>query len=405
MKGDDRLACRVCLLTRSWVADDARVRRHGDALVEAGYDVVAVGYRGARAAGPSWHVVETDPAPPPSPRRKLSRSWPALVSRLGTGPALKAFWRSTEGRAFWAGASEVKADLYVAHDWPTLPVAERLARENGGRYVYDSREYGRGEFVQRRTWAVLFPGYVSLIEREYVPGAAAVYTVGDGIAELLRRDLDLPRRPAIVRNVPRFQPLDSSAARRATSTPIRLLYHGMLTPDRGLEQLIDSAILWSPGRTLTVRGTGPDHFVRSLDRRIAAKGLGDRVRLSPPVPPSDLVSAASSFDVGVITYPATTAQLRLALPNKFFEYVMAGLAVLTTDLDEMVSLVRSLGIGVSARAATPQAIAEAVNALEPAAVDVFRAAARAAAPTLSWATESHRLLDVFEPWRTVPVSP
>ncbi|MEJ1938164.1 hypothetical protein WDZ92_48845, partial [Nostoc sp. NIES-2111] len=53
---------RLCLISFSPIADDARVRRHADTLVAAGWDVVAVGLPGAKSTPPAWKIIDTLPA-------------------------------------------------------------------------------------------------------------------------------------------------------------------------------------------------------------------------------------------------------------------------------------------------------------------------------------------------------
>ena len=380
---------RVCLLTRSWLADDPRVRRHGEALAAAGYDVVGVGWSGARADQPDWPQVTVEPPAESLPTRGR-RAARLLTVRMTPQRALSAWWADPASTRWWDAAADVQADLYLAYDWPMLPLADRLADTHGGGLAYDSREYGVQEHAYRATWRAVFPPYVHAVEQALVPRAAFVTTVSAGIARLLARDLALSEPPTVVRNVPPYQPVPDADAARGPGDPLRLLYHGLLTPGRGLEQLVTSAQGWAPGRVLTLRGHGPDGFVDAL-RRLAAPA-GERVELVPPVPMGELVSAAAAYDVGVMVPPGTTDHLRYSLPNKVFEYVMAGLALLVTDLPDMADLVRRYRIGALAADATPAAIAAAVDGLDPADVAAWRAASRAAAPELSWDREQEVLV-------------
>ena len=387
---------RVCLLSRSWLADDPRVRRHGDALAAAGFEVVGVGYGGARAEPPSWPQVLLDP-PPMSTWSRGRRAARFVAGRAGAAAAERAWWREPENLRWWDACAGVGADAYLAYDWPVLPLAARLAATHHGRYAYDSREYGVAEYAFQWRWRLLYPPYVHGIEARLVPGAAAVLTVSDGIARLLRRDLGLDRTPSVVRNVPPFEAVPAADAQRLPADPLRLLYHGLITPGRGLEQLVESVGSWAPGRELAVRGYGPDAFLAHLRELAAGAGATDRVRFLPAVPMAGLVAAAAAHDVGVMVPPDTTDHMRYCLPNKFFEYVMAGLGVLVTDLPDMAALVRSYGFGTLVERCEPAAIAAAVNSLEPGAVAAQRAAARAAAPELSWERESQALLAALAP--------
>ena len=55
-----------------------------------------------------------------------------------------------------------------------------------------------------------------------------------------------------------------------------------------------------------------------------------------------LVREASAYDVGLFALPGNSRHNEFALPNKFFEYVMAGLALCVSDLPEMARLVRQV---------------------------------------------------------------
>jgi hypothetical protein len=78
-----------------------------------------------------------------------------------------------------------------------------------------------------------------------------------------------------------------------------------------------------------------------------------------------------------------------------FEYVMAGLALCTTDLPEMARLIREYDLGVTIAAVEPKAIAAAVNALDPDRIDSFKRNALCAARELCWERESERLVGAY----------
>jgi glycosyltransferase involved in cell wall biosynthesis len=115
------------------------------------------------------------------------------------------------------------------------------------------------------------------------------------------------------------------------------------------------------------------------------------------VPPEALLSHTAQADVGVSLLENSCENHRLALPNKLFEYVAAGLPIVVADLPEAGRLVRERGIGWSADPSDPESIAAALRtALSRRDDEELGKRLRRAASELSWEHEKERLLSVYE---------
>jgi glycosyltransferase involved in cell wall biosynthesis len=381
---------RICLLTQTRIADDPRVRRQGDALVAAGHDVVGVGLSGASSSSPDWPVLEV-PGPSRTPHGKVTTGLRTQLARAGARAALRVYWSFSEHRVMLETARRVGADVYHANDWRVLPVAATCAAGTGGSYVYDSHEFAVEENVDQLLWRLVFPHYVREIEAYYIHGAAFVSTVGDGIADLLQEVYALRTRPLVVRNVPAYQ----ETPYRPPGARMVVLYHGVYNPDRGLEDLVASVADWRDEFALVIRGYGAPAYEARLRDTAAGAGVGDRVVFEPPVPMTDLVPRANEADIGIHTIPVTNRQTRYCLPNKLFEYVMAGLAVCVTNAPEMARIVKEYECGVVIHDSSSAGIATAVNALTRDSVARFKRASLKAATSLNWDHEQERLQDAY----------
>jgi len=380
---------RACLLSFSRIADDPRVCRQGNALVEDGWVVTSIGLSGAAAEPPPWRVLTSDTEPVPaggSARRALIAQLAAV--RAGLADPLRVYWRLPAVRAMWRALAGVAAEVYLANDWWTLPLAARAAREHGAAYAYDSHEHALTQGAGRWGWRLLFPPFVAAVEGGSIAGAAFVSTVSEGIGALLASQYGLARAPLVTRSMPCYQPVPvrPSGARPA------VLYHGLLRPGRSLGVLVRSLAIWRPEFTLSLRGPGQSHYLESLRTEAVRRGVGERLELLPPVPMTELVAAARPFDIGIFCAEGATPQTRFALPNKLFEYIMAGLAVCVSDLPEMRRIVRRYDVGWLVQETTPRDIAEVINGLTPAAIESARAASRRAARDLCWEVERRGLL-------------
>lgn len=390
----------VCLLTLSAIADDPRVRRQGDAFHAAGWTVHPVGLPGAQSAPPTWLSAEASNMPgTAAPQRSWlgkaayrgQRLLHHALAHLHRGAALDLYWSRRPIQDQMKRVEGIKADLWVANDWPMLPIAARLAAERGGVYVYDTHEFAVAEYPENWLWRALELPIVKAVERTTIHGAKVVSTVSSGIAEGLREIYGLSRTPMVIRNSPAYQEVSF----RPTGETIRVLYHGILAPTRGLELVIDSVAQWRPEFTMTIRGPGRQEYITALEARIRERGLQDRVFIVPPVPMTALVTEAAGFDVGLFALQGHSRHNQYVLPNKFFEYAMAGLALCVSDLDEMSSLLRQHDLGVSIADFSAQAVTRAVNSLDRDSIDRYKRNALKAACHLCWEAEAERMLAAY----------
>jgi glycosyltransferase involved in cell wall biosynthesis len=394
----------ICILALSLIADDPRARRQAEAFHRAGWKVVAVGLPGAKSPPPEWPIL-TRHDPPTVPARSIIERLPRqllhalqyrlrlLAVRVRPEVAQQIYWSWSQNVLdIYECARRVNAAVWLANDWNMLPIAARLARENGGVYSYDTHELAIEEYAENPKWRLFQRSMVSAIERRFIGDAVVISAVSSGIAERLDKFYQLSRPTLTIRNTPSFEEIPFRPTRRDR---IQLLYHGIVVPNRGIEAAIDSVPLWRPEFTLTIRGPENPAFSPALRERIANLGLGHRVRLVPPVPMTALVREAAAFDVGISFLPGNSRNNEFALPNKFFEYVMAGLALCASDRPEMARLIQQYDLGVTIAAVEPKAIAVAINALDPDRIDRFKRNALAAARELCWERESERLVGAY----------
>jgi glycosyltransferase involved in cell wall biosynthesis len=385
------------VISLSAVSDDPRVLRQCQALHDTGWRVSVAGIRGGQAPPSFWHYIELAPSPVSSSlATSVARKVNRLVSGISTAAAERAYWQTLdhEGMAGRLGlAASGEYDLILCHDYDSAPLADRLARRLGVPFVIDCHEYAHGQNMEDLVWRLRDRPWVHALQRRYLPRAAAVTTVCDGIADLLHSEYRLPTRPTVVRSVAQRHQLSF----RPTVGPIRVLYHGMLLPTRGLEQAIEGVAQWRDDRCLIIRGEGSPGYAESLRSLAARTGVTDRVHFEGPVPASQMIARAhTDADIGLHVPPGHSPQKRFSLPNKFFEYIAAGLALCVSDVPEMARLVREHDLGLLVPEATPDAIALAVNSLEAEDVDRYKQRSLEAAKTLNWDTERKVMLALYE---------
>lgn len=88
-----------------------------------------------------------------------------------------------------------------------------------------------------------------------------------------------------------------------------------------------------------------------------------RIRFRPPVPMEDIPETINKYDIGVFLLPPVNFNYRAALPNKFFEFIQARLAVAIGPSPEMERLATKYGFGIVARNFEPRELAACISAL------------------------------------------
>ena len=317
-----------------------------------------------------------------------------LPSPMDADKAERDYLAVFEIHRMYEAARGVKADFYLANDWHMLPVARSLAKERDARFGYDTHEYAVEEYRYRPDFLTTKVPMVRAIEARGLREAAVATAVSAGIAKDMAALHKVERVPVEIRNVPN-RVVDLSPP-LPTRKRMRVYFHGIITFDRGLEECIRSVPLWRPEFVFQMRGPIRPEFMPVLKAEIINAGVWDRVEILPEVAMVDLVRAAAEADIGISTPPSTSKHNIYALPNKFFEYIQAGLAMCVADLPDMQRIMAQYELGVPIRAVTPEAIAEAVNSFTPELVDSYKANARKAAADLNWEVEQANLVELYE---------
>ena len=375
---------RVAVLAFSPLGRDSRVMRTVQSLAGWGHAVTALGFGTRPADLPPEVAFIALPEPERGLRSRLGLVLSSVPARLAPGLAAAAHGLRAHHRAARRALLSLRPEVVHANDWPTLPAALAARAACGARIVYDSHEFATEEHAGRPAWRLLLRPHVMAIEALGVKRASRVLTVSDGIAQAMARLHALPETPGVLRNLPPYE----SHAFHAPGATRRLLFHGLLLPGRGIETAIAAMALLPEHYVLTIRGDGPAPYLRALVEQAGGTGAGGRVRFEPAVPRAEVVARANrDADLGLLLLSDVSGQARFALPNKLFEYAMAGLAVLISPGEDRAAVIGAHGFGRVVPAADPAALAATLRAMTDEEIATMKRASLAAARSLNWEAE------------------
>lgn len=383
------------MLVTSDVAHDSRVVREATALAEAGHVVHVQGRdvpTGWEPPGALFTVGSSTGGHGLRPSAAQGRAGVAGAAGRWPGWAWRAarWWLlpGHRGRVWsaWAAAavSDLRGrgfDVVHAHDFTALPTAARLAGEQGALLVYDAHEWwsGRQRHGRPTPWLRLRE---RRLEARLTRGADAVVTVSYGIARRLERWASGP--VLVVRNTFPAVPAAEEAQPPLPAAPSGVVYAGRIGAGRDLETVLRGAA----GRTeVVLMGPADEAYAARLSRRPGAV-------LLPPRPVDAVDGLLRSHGLAVVTLTDSCANHRLALPNKLFHAVRAGVPVIAADLPELRRAVRRHDLGELYRAGDPASFAAALGRARARYPGLLRSVA-AARPELAWEGDAERLVALY----------
>ena len=327
-------------------------------------------------------------------RLKIGRR---IAARTEVKPIVEAWrlrWLILGGLTLTFEGRKHNPDIVWSNDSNTLLPGLALRDTAGAKFVFDAHE----AFTEQ-----LPPGQESestlklyrLLESSILPYTDARCTVCDAVGSFYSERYSA--KPfTTIRNVPSRRFLVEPDLLKRRNSPRIAIYQGAYFRYRGLEPLIE-ATKYMRDTVLHLRGVG--EYEQDLRRLAEDVKADDRLRFLPAVKVDDLVEGASHADIGLNMFPSLCLNTSFALPNKFFEYLMGGLATASSDLVELRAHTERYGTGVLVPSLEPEVIAEHLDALsrDGDRLDGYRETAwKHARDELNWETEQARLFSLIE---------
>lgn len=290
-------------------------------------------------------------------------------------------------------AREFEPSFVIANDLNTLVAGYMMHCSHQVPVLYDAHEI-YPEQLPYEMRSNFWHKFYTTLEQALCKFPVGVMTVCDSIADYF--DKVYGREGVIsIWNVPSLdlRP-DASILERRNERRV-ILYHGAYFKYRGLDEVI-AASKFVENADFVFRGIG--NYENELKRQASKLGVDDRVRFLSPVPVMDLVPKAAECDIGLNPFINVCKNTEFALPNKFFEYTMAGLALVSSDLVEMRSLTKKYKLGRLFDSLDPQAMADTLNEFlsDPGAIDECRYNSYfTAGREFNWQTQEEKFLTFF----------
>ncbi len=286
-------------------------------------------------------------------------------------------------------------DIAVGHDMPAiLPLFPWLLFGRRVRVVYNAHEIWSEAAEENAP----LRGLWKKLERSVVSRADAVIVPEPNRARIMLEEYGAKQLPAVAANIPPasgvLQRTDALRNRLDLSNDdIIVLYQGLLTSSRCLQEVTEAFCSLPEHFHLALIGRGSKQYADGL-RRLALTGeLPGRIHFLDWIPFDELRDITASADVGVLLYRNKGRNNYYAAPNKLYEYLFAGLPLVSSDFPGLQAIIEGNGYGICADPSDSGAIAAAILAASK--IESGALLADRARKQFRWEQQAEVIFDVY----------
>ncbi|WP_209121750.1 glycosyltransferase family 4 protein [Alkalihalobacillus sp. BA299] len=365
---------KVCVITTVHSAYDGRIyHKQCKSLAKAGYDVHLI--------APKPEKVEESPVqliPISKPASKLKRVFHTF-SVIST-------------------ARKTKADIYHFHDPELLIVGAILRIFTRKPVIFDVHEHYPNAIMSKpylsaRLKTVIRTAY-EVAEKLLLPLLSGVIYTTSIIGKRYEN-----YKSCKIENYPLKEMFPSHP--HTNKDLNQVMYLGGMTPIRGVKELIEAfSIVRKEKREAKLMFVGffeSKAFEQEMHQLIKKLDLEEHIEFQGRVPYEQIEAYLAKSSVGVIPYLPVPNHL-VCLPNKLFEYMASGNAVIASDFPHYREVVEESEGGVVVDPTNPDQIAKAIVQLlddKEKLKETQRNAQTSFQSTYNWESEEKKLLAFY----------
>lgn len=286
---------------------------------------------------------------------------------------------------------KIKPKVINAHALSVLPFAIFAKYFLKALVVYDAHELE----TEQSAGLTLRKRLSKWLEKKLIHKVDMMLVVSESIADWYVAEYDISR-PVVVLNAPKRRGLKTNNHFREQlaigDEQIILLYQGGLFAERGVQLILDAFKARSDNKIVGVfMGYG------ELEQDIKnAASERNNIFFFPAVPPQVVLEYTSSADMGIHLIQNTCLNHDYCMPNKLFEYSMAGLPVLVSNMKDMSELVLKNNMGAVISDFSAKGINQAIDEFLNQNLTIMKKNAYNMASENSWEIQEQAMLGAYK---------
>lgn len=241
-------------------------------------------------------------------------------------------------------AKSIKADLYIGHNLGALPAVVAASKKYGSKCGFDAEDFHRQEQTDDIKSEIF--QLAKFIEDKYLL-KTHYFTVASPLIAQAYQNLYPDLHPIIINNV--FPSRFLQKQNLTLEKKLRLFWFSQTVgKKRGLEDVILAiGKLQNSFISFTILGKIDDqtknYFVTFANQ---ASLSTEQLKFVDPISPDEIFHFAKDFDIGLALETGFCKNNNIALSNKLFTYLTAGLAVIASETEAQKAFIaKNTGVG------------------------------------------------------------
>ncbi len=284
-----------------------------------------------------------------------------------------------------------KKNLKVVHchDTLVLPIGYFIKRIKKCKLFYDAHELESNKNGQTKfmSWGTLF------IEKKIWKSIDLLISVSDAIIKWYEKNLGTIENVLIL-NSPEINVNNENNYKKnyfhkkfkIKHDKLIFLYLGFLTKGRGIEKILNVFKSQDVNSHVVFVGYGPlKKVINDYERK------NKNIHFHSAVLHNEVVNLTKNADIGLCLIEKISLSDYLCLPNKFFEYIYAGIPVLASNFPELSRYVRKYKVGFCSNLSSEE-IKKAISKIEKSPVEKLKLNFN----ELSWDTQGKKLTEKYK---------
>lgn len=272
-------------------------------------------------------------------------------------------------------------DLIIIEDIHLLqPVIEY---KKSGVIIFDAREYYTRQNEESAFFRIFEKPERQKICKNYLKECNHILTVSNGLAKAYEEEFLV--KTSVFLSCPDYLNIDASII---DSNVIKMVHHGVANPNRQIEKMIEIVKRLDSRFIFDIYLTGSPSYIDSLKKLTVDC---HRICIKEPLEFKSILTTINNYDVGFFYVEPMTFNLKHCLPNKFFEFIQARLAIAIGPSPEMRDLVEKYDCGIISENFTIDSMVKELSSLTPQIITKLKNNSNFAAKALCFSSEAAKI--------------